>query len=51
LQNELAKVTNKLANASFVDRAPAAVVAQEQSRMAEFSAKLAQLQAQRSKLN
>ncbi len=51
LQNELAKVTNKLANASFVDRAPAAVVAQEQSRMAEFGAKLAQLQAQRSKLN
>ncbi len=51
LQGELAKVESKLANTRFVDRAPAAVVAQEQSRMAEFSSTLAQLQVQRSKLN
>jgi len=51
LQGEIAKVQGKLSNASFVDRAPAAVVEQERKRMAEFSTTLGQLQTQRSKLN
>ena len=50
LQNEISKTQGKLSNASFVDRAPATVVEQERKRMAEFSATLAQLQAQRGKL-
>ncbi len=50
LQGEIAKTRGKLSNASFVDRAPAAVVEQERQRMEEFSATLAQLQTQRSKL-
>jgi valyl-tRNA synthetase len=50
LQNEISKTQGKLSNASFVDRAPVTVVEQERKRMAEFSATLAQLQAQRSKL-
>ena len=50
LQNEITKTQGKLSNASFVDRAPAAVVEQERQRMEEFSATLAQLQTQRSKL-
>jgi valyl-tRNA synthetase len=51
LQNEVVKTQGKLSNASFVDRAPAAVVEQERKRMQEFSATLTQLQSQRSKLN
>ena len=35
---EIAKCNGKLGNASFVDRAPAAVVDQEKARLAEFSA-------------
>jgi valyl-tRNA synthetase len=50
LQGEVAKTQAKLGNASFVDRAPAAVVEQERKRMEEFSATLVQLQAQRKKL-
>jgi len=50
LQGEIVKVQGKLSNASFVDRAPAAVVEQERKRMAEFSTTLGQLQTQRSKL-
>ncbi|MDD5385131.1 MAG: valine--tRNA ligase [Gallionella sp.] len=51
LQGEIAKAQGKLSNASFVDRAPAAVVEQERKRMEEFGTTLAQLQAQRGKLN
>ena len=51
LQGEIAKAQAKLSNASFVDRAPAAVVEQERKRMEEFSATLGQLQTQRGKLN
>ncbi len=51
LQNEVTKTQGKLSNASFVDRAPVAVVEQERKRMQEFSATLTQLQNQRSKLN
>jgi len=50
LQGEIAKAQSKLSNASFVDRAPAAVVEQERKRMEEFSATLGQLQVQRGKL-
>ncbi len=50
LQGEVAKTQAKLSNASFVDRAPSAVVEQEKKRMEEFGSTLAQLQTQRAKL-
>jgi valyl-tRNA synthetase len=50
LQGEVAKTQAKLGNASFVDRAPAAVVEQERKRMEGFGTTLAQLQTQRGKL-
>ena len=50
LTGEITKAQAKLGNESFVARAPAAVVAQEQKRVADFSATLAQLQIQRGKL-
>ncbi|MDH3209181.1 MAG: valine--tRNA ligase [Burkholderiaceae bacterium] len=50
LQGEVAKASAKLANERFVARAPAAVVAQETQRMAEFSASLARLQDQSARL-
>jgi valyl-tRNA synthetase len=50
LQGEIAKANGKLNNESFVARAPAAVVEQEKSRVAEFSASLEKLQAQLAKL-
>jgi len=51
LQNEITKTRIKLSNASFVDRAPAAVVQQERNRLAEFNTSLAQLQAQSLRLS
>ena len=50
ISNEIAKAQSKLANASFVDRAPAAVVQQEQARLADFVAMLQKLEAQHARL-
>ena len=50
LESEIAKAAGKLASESFVARAPAAVVAQEQQRVADFTATLARLQDQRARL-
>jgi valyl-tRNA synthetase len=50
LSGEISKAQAKLGNASFVERAPAAVVEQERKRLDEFGALLMQLQQQREKL-
>ncbi|MEP7100208.1 MAG: valine--tRNA ligase, partial [Burkholderiales bacterium] len=50
LEAEIAKATGKLASESFVARAPAAVVAQEKQRVADFTATLARLQDQLGRL-
>jgi valyl-tRNA synthetase len=50
LTGEIAKAQAKLGNASFVERAPAAVVEQERKRLEDFRALLAQIEAQRKKL-
>jgi valyl-tRNA synthetase len=50
LQGEIAKAQGKLSNESFVARAPAAVVAQEQQRIADFTEALARLQDQLARL-
>ena len=48
---EIRKAEGKLGNASFVDRAPAAVVAQEKARLADFGAMLQKLEAQHARLS
>ncbi|MCL5060597.1 MAG: valine--tRNA ligase [Candidatus Thermoplasmatota archaeon] len=50
IQGEIKKAETKLANPSFVDRAPAAVVQQEQTRLADFAAMLQKLEAQHARL-
>jgi valyl-tRNA synthetase len=50
LEAELAKARAKLANASFVERAPAAIVAQERERLAKLTQTLEQVRAQLAKL-
>ena len=50
LQGEVAKAQAKLGNASFVERAPAAVVAQERQRVADFGATIARLDEQLARL-
>ncbi|MCL2590896.1 MAG: valine--tRNA ligase [Betaproteobacteria bacterium] len=50
LEAETIKAQNKLGNASFVDRAPAAVVAQERERLASFQAALDKLRPQLARL-
>ena len=50
LENEIAKANAKLANSSFVDRAPAAVVEQERGRLRDFGAALHKMQEQIARL-
>jgi len=50
LEGEIAKANGKLSSESFVARAPAAVVAQEKERVANFGATLAKMQEQLAKL-
>ena len=50
LEGEIVKAEAKLGNESFVARAPAAVVDAERQRLADFSATLDRLRAQRSRL-
>jgi len=50
LSGEIAKANAKLSNASFVDKAPVAVVDQERQRLADFSATLEKVQVQRIRL-
>ncbi|HEX4859271.1 MAG TPA: valine--tRNA ligase [Usitatibacteraceae bacterium] len=50
LDNEIAKAHAKLSNASFVERAPAAVVDQEKKRLAEFGARLGEMEEQLARL-
>jgi valyl-tRNA synthetase len=50
LEGEIIKANAKLSNESFVARAPAAVVAQEKERLANFSATVDKLKPQLAKL-
>jgi len=50
IQNEITKAQAKLANSSFVDRAPAAVVEQEKARLADFGIMLQKLETQHARL-
>jgi len=50
LEIEIDKATTKLGNASFADRAPPAVVAQERERLAGFESKVVSMRAQFKKL-
>ena len=50
IEGEVIRAQAKLGNASFVERAPAAVVAQERERVAAFEGTLAKLREQRAKL-
>jgi valyl-tRNA synthetase len=50
LRADIARIEGKLGNPSFVDKAPAAVVAKERERLADQGAALAQLVAQQSKI-
>jgi valyl-tRNA synthetase len=51
LENELRVVEAKLANASFVDKAPPAVVQEHRQRKADFSEQLAQLRKARAAMD
>jgi valyl-tRNA synthetase len=50
LENEIRKAEGKLGNAGFVERAPPAVVAQEQERLTGFGATLQKIREQRKRL-
>ena len=50
LADEIAKAIVKLGNASFVERAPAAVVEQERKRLVDFESKRAEVIAQQARL-
>jgi valyl-tRNA synthetase len=51
LESEVGKTQAKLGNAGFVERAPAAVVAQERQRLADFVATLDKLRGQLARLS
>src|SRR5690606_11938821 len=51
LQGEITKAENKLGNSSFVERAPAAVVEQERTRLANFASTLSKVQEQLARLS
>jgi valyl-tRNA synthetase len=50
VEAEIAKAKGKLGNASFVERAPAAVVEQERERLAGFTGTLEKLRGQLDRL-
>jgi valyl-tRNA synthetase len=50
LEGEIVKATAKLANESFVARAPAQVVEQEKKRLADFAATVEKLKPQLERL-
>ena len=50
LEGEITKAQGKLGNEAFVAKAPPAVIEQEQKRMAEFSATLAKVREQLTRL-
>ncbi|MFP5419143.1 MAG: valine--tRNA ligase [Gammaproteobacteria bacterium] len=50
IEGEIKKAEAKLANSSFVDRAPAAVVEQEKARLADFGVMLQKLETQHARL-
>jgi len=50
IEGEIRKAEGKLGNASFVDRAPAAVVAQERERLAAFGGTLQRVREQLARL-
>jgi valyl-tRNA synthetase len=50
LEREIAKANGKLSNASFVERAPAAVVEQEKARVVQFGETLQKVQEQLAKV-
>ena len=50
LAGEIVKTQAKLANSSFVERAPAAVVDQERQRLVQFETTVAKLRAQLERL-
>ncbi len=50
IQSEIRKAEGKLANPSFVDKAPAAVVEQEKARLADFGAMLNKMETQYARL-
>ena len=51
LQTEISKANGKLGNASFTERAPANVVAQERERLLKFESALARVNEQLEKLS
>ncbi len=51
IQGEIRKAEGKLANPSFVDKAPAVVVEQEKARLSDFGTMLQKLQAQHARLS
>jgi len=50
-ENEIAKSTARLANASFVDKAPAKVVDEVKARLADFESRLEKMRQQLAKIS